>query len=114
MPPEETIPKAEAAANRALELDATLAEAHAVLGLIKSEFEWDWAGAEREFKRAIELDPSDPTAHHWYTLQLLQLGRLDEALAEIKRAQELDPLSLVIGASRGCCVCTTCGNMTRR
>jgi len=101
VPKGETMPKAEAAANKALELDATLAEARAVLGLIKSEFEWDWAGAEREFKLAIELDPSNPTARHWHTLLLLHLGRLDEALAEIKRAQKLDPLSLVINTVMG-------------
>ncbi len=101
MPQMEAMSKAEAAANRALELDAKLAEAHAVLGSIRSEFEWDWAGGEREFKRAIELDPSNPTARHWYTLLLLQLGRLDEALAEIKRANELDPLSLVINTVMG-------------
>ncbi len=97
----EAMPKAVVAANRALELDGTLAEAHAVLGLVKSDLEWDWAGAEDEFKRAIELDPSNPTARHWYRLLLFQLGRLDEALAEMKRAQELDPLSLVIGSAAG-------------
>jgi len=101
IPPKEMIPKAEGAARKALELDHTLAEAHAVLGMIKSEVEWDWAGAEREFKRAIEIDPSNPTARHWYSHRLRCLGRLDEALAEIKRAQELDPLSLVISVNVG-------------
>jgi len=101
VPAKETMPKAEAAANRALELDATLGEAHAVLGLIKTQFEWDWAGAEREFKRAIELDPSYPTAHHWYSNTLRHLGRFDECLVEIKRAQELDPLSLIISSVVG-------------
>jgi TolB-like protein/Flp pilus assembly protein TadD len=102
LPPKEIMPKAKAAANRALELDVTLAEAHAVLGLIKGEFEWDWAGAEGEFKRAIALDPSYPTAHHWYSITLRHLGRFDECLAEIRRAQELDPLSLVISLNVGC------------
>jgi len=101
LPPKEIIPKAKAAANRALELDATLAEARAVLGLIKSDFEWDWAGAEAEFKGAIALDPSYPTAHHWYSNMLRHLGRFDECLTEIRRAQELDPLSLVIGLNVG-------------
>jgi len=96
LPPKEIMPKAEASARKALELDAKLAEAYAVLGLIKTNYDWDWAGAESEFKRAIELDPSYPTAHHWYSMLLSDLGRLDEALSEIKRAQELDPLSLVI------------------
>jgi tetratricopeptide (TPR) repeat protein len=94
--PKETMPKAEAAARRALELDPTLGEAHAVLGITKAWYDWDFAGAEREFKRAIELDPGYPTAHHWYSRLLVIVGRLDEALAEIRRAQELDPLSLVI------------------
>jgi TolB-like protein/Tfp pilus assembly protein PilF len=92
----EFIPKAAAAARKALELDPALAEPHAVLGWIKTNNEWDWAGAESEFQRAIELNPSYPTVHHWYSLMLLESGRFDEALAEITRAQELDPLSLVI------------------
>jgi tetratricopeptide (TPR) repeat protein len=91
--------KAAAAARRALQLDSALAEPHTVLGAIKSDNERDWVGAERELRRAIELDPNYPTAHHWYALQLCYLGRLDEALAESKRAQELDPLSPMIGAS---------------
>jgi serine/threonine-protein kinase len=101
LPPKEIMPKAEAAAKKALELDATVAEAHAVLGSIKTYYDWDWAGAESEFKRAIELDPSYPTAHHWYNTYLRCLGRFDEALAEIKRAQELDPLSLIINVNIG-------------
>ncbi|MCX5801031.1 MAG: protein kinase [Candidatus Eisenbacteria bacterium] len=101
IPPKEMISEAEGAARKALELDPTLGEAHAVLGMIKSEVEWDWAGAEREFKRAIELDPSNPTAGHWHSHLLRHRGRLDEALAEIKRAQELDPLSLVISSNVG-------------
>ncbi len=88
--------KAEAAAGRALQLDPTLGEAHAVLAGIKSDYDWDWAGAESEFKLAIELSPSYPTAHQWYGELLSYLGRLDEALAEIEQAHELDPLSLII------------------
>ena len=100
LPPKEIMPKAEAAAKKALEFNATLGEAHAVLAL-KRWYEWDWVGAESEFKRTIELNPSYPTTHHWYSNLLRSLGRLDEALAEIKLAQELDPLSLVINMNVG-------------
>ncbi|MFI5252339.1 MAG: protein kinase [Bacteroidota bacterium] len=93
------IPKVEAAANKALELDPTLAEPHAALGMIKNDFQWDWEGAEKELKRAIELDPKYPTAHHWYSDCLEREGKLKEALAEGKRAQELDPLSPIISAN---------------
>lgn len=99
--PKEFIPKGEAAAKKALEIDETLAEAHAVLGLIQYTYEWDWAGAEREFKRAIELNPNSPTNHQWYNIWLSSQGRLDEAMKEIKRAQELDPLSLIINVNVG-------------
>jgi serine/threonine protein kinase/tetratricopeptide (TPR) repeat protein len=100
-PAKEFMPKAEAAARKALEFDPALAEPHAVLGLIKRSYEWDWVGAESEFKRAIELNPSYPTAHHWYSLMLCESGRFDEAQAEIRLAQELDPLSLVINVAMG-------------
>jgi len=100
LPAKEFMPKAEAAARKALELDPTLAEPHTALAL-KMQYELDWAGAEREFKRAIELDPSYPTAHHWYSLMLRGSGRFAEAEAEISRAQELDPLSLIINTAAG-------------
>ena len=90
------ISKTETAARKALELDATLAEPHAALGLIKYAYQWDWQDADREFMRAIELDPNSPTTHHWYSNSLENQGKLQEALSEIKRAQELDPLSPVI------------------
>lgn len=93
--------KADSAARKALEIDATLAEAYTVLGLIANDHEYDWAGAEKYFRRAIELDPGYPTAHQWYSSTLMYLGRLDEALAEVKRAHELDPLSLVINMNLG-------------
>ena len=99
--PKETFPLGKTAATKALELDQNLAEAHTSMAYEKYQFEWDWAGAEREFKRAIELNPNYPTAHHWYGLELANMGRLDEAFRELKRAQELDPLSLVIIASTG-------------
>jgi serine/threonine protein kinase/Flp pilus assembly protein TadD len=92
-PASETLAKAYA--ERALQLDETLAEAHASLGLI-NDFLWQFGEAEKEYKRAISLNPNYPTTHHWYSRHLRGLGRLNEALAEIKRAQELDPLSSII------------------
>jgi len=89
------LPKARAAVSKALAIDDTLAEAHTSLANILAH-EWNWAGAEREFQRAIELNPNYATAHHWYFILLRSLGRLDEARNEIKRAMELDPLSLII------------------
>jgi TolB-like protein/Tfp pilus assembly protein PilF len=93
--------KAKAAATKALEIDDSLAEAHTSLGGIKSDFEWDFAGAEKELKRALTLNPNYATAHHWYAQFLSTMGRHDEAIAEIKRAQSLDPLSLIINAVAG-------------
>jgi TolB-like protein/Tfp pilus assembly protein PilF len=94
-------PRARAAALKALELDESLAEPHATLGTVLFEYEWNFAEAEKEFKRAIELNPSYATAHHWYAEYLLAMGRNDEALAEIKRAQAEDPLSLIINGIVG-------------
>ncbi len=98
LPPKEAFPKAEAAARKALEFDSTLAEAHTSLGWSKSVFDWDWQGAEREYKQAIELNPGYANAHHWYALYLTTMGRHTEAIAEDRRAESLDPLSLVISA----------------
>ena len=97
-PANETLPKAKAFAERALQLDSSLAEAHTSLGYVYNGL-WRWEEAEQEFKRAIELNPNYPNAHHWYSLCLLDLGRIAEAKAEIKRAHELDPLSLIIGTT---------------
>jgi TolB-like protein len=94
MPPEEAMPKAEKMAMKALELDDQLAEAHAVLADVKRSYWWDWAEAEKEYKRAMELDPSSYDAHYGYAFVLSSLGRHDEAITQIKRAQELDPLDL--------------------
>ena len=92
--PQDFFPMARAAASRALELDEGLAEAHAALGAEKAGFEYDWAGAEQEFKRAIELNANCTDAHFYYSWYLLTpLGRSGEAIAEMKRALELDPLS---------------------
>jgi serine/threonine protein kinase/tetratricopeptide (TPR) repeat protein len=96
LPAKDITPKAEQAAQKALEFDPTLAEPHAVLGLIKYGHQWDWEGAEKELRRAIELNPNYPTAHHWYCIALRAQGRFEESQVEIKRAQELDPLSLII------------------
>jgi tetratricopeptide (TPR) repeat protein len=94
----QTLPKAKAAASRALAIDDTLAEAHTSLASV-NETEWDFRGAEREYQRALELNPNYPTGRQWYSGFLQRMGRLDESLAEMKRAQELDPLSLIINVS---------------
>jgi serine/threonine-protein kinase len=101
LPPSEAWPKAKAAAMQALDIDDSLAEAHTSLGLVKEHFEWDWAGAEREFKRAIELNPNSATAHHWYGDYLANMSRLDEGMRETQKALELDPLSLIINTTMG-------------
>ena len=100
-PPREAMPKAKAAAKRALELDETLAEAHTSLGRVLASFDWDWTGAEKEYKRAIELNPRYAVAHQWYGGWFQVMGRHTEAIAERKRALELDPLSLVINFELG-------------
>jgi len=92
-PSTETYPLAKAAPLRALELDDGLAEAHADLGLIKLQFDWDWPGAEQELKRAVTLNPNSSSAHLWYGLFLTLMGRPDEAVKETRSALELDPLT---------------------
>jgi TolB-like protein/Tfp pilus assembly protein PilF len=101
MTPKEGFPKAKEAATRALAIDEKLAEAHTSLGRVKRDYDWDWPGAEQEFKRAIELNPNYPSAHQWYAVYLSALGRHQEAIAEIKRALELDPLSLPVNSVTG-------------
>jgi serine/threonine protein kinase/tetratricopeptide (TPR) repeat protein len=97
LPPKEAFPRAKALASKALEIDETLAEAHTSLAFALSSFYWDWAGAEREFKRAIELNSNYATAHQWFAMGLLlKLGRTSQAFEEINKALELDPLSLII------------------
>jgi len=96
IPGEEAYAKGMAAAQRALEFDATLAEPHAAMGTLREGHDNDWAGGEAEFKRAIELNPNYATAHQWYGLMLMNLGRLDEARQQIQIARGLDPLSLQI------------------
>jgi TolB-like protein/DNA-binding winged helix-turn-helix (wHTH) protein/Tfp pilus assembly protein PilF len=97
-PPAEFIPKARTAALHALQIDESLAGAHASLAVIAQNYDWDWPTAEREYRRAIQLDPSYATAHQWYAECLGFEGRFDEAFAESGRARTLDPLSLIISA----------------
>jgi serine/threonine protein kinase len=98
----EVIPKSNAAARKALELDPTLAHLHAVLGGNYMEYDWDFAGGEAEYKKALELDPNDATAHQWHGQDMAWIGgREEEALAEMNRAHQLDPLSPIITESTG-------------
>ena len=100
--PSENIPKSNAAARKALELDATLARPHAVLGHNEMVYDWDFAGGEAEFKKALELDPNDATAHQWYGWNIGMIGgREQDALAEASRARQLDPLSAVMNTFVG-------------
>jgi TolB-like protein/Flp pilus assembly protein TadD len=98
MTPKEALPKAKAAAIKALELDSALGEAHNSLAFCLDGFDWDLDSAGKEFLRAIELNPGYATAHHWYAWHLALLHRYDEAIAEMRKAENLDPLSLVINA----------------
>ncbi len=101
LPPLEALAKAKAAAMMALEIDELLAEAHASLGIIKMRYDWDWEGAESEFKRAIELKPNYATAHLWYSVYLDSQGRFTEAMSEVKLALKQEPLSLQINITLG-------------
>lgn len=101
LPPEEAFTKAKAAARRALDFDSTLGEPHAALGFSMMYFDWDWAGAEREFRRAVARTFSYATAHEWYGLFLAAMGRFPEAESEGRIAQELDPLSAAAMGTRG-------------
>jgi len=98
MTPKEAFPKAKAAAIKALELDSALGEAHNSLAFCLDAFDWDLDSAGKEFRRAIELNPGYATAHHWYAWHLSLLGRYDEAIVEMRKAENLDPLSLIINA----------------
>jgi TolB-like protein/DNA-binding winged helix-turn-helix (wHTH) protein len=96
MPPREAMPLAKAAALKALELDENLAEAHTSLGVVKFSYDWDFPGAEQELKRATALNPNYSNAHHAYSVLLGVLGRPDESIAEIRKAVEVDPLSVPV------------------
>ena len=100
LPPNEIHQKALAAAERAIQLDDTLADGHASLATILGLYDWDWPGSERAFRRAIQLNPNLALAHYGLSKLLASIGRLPEGLREIRRAQELDPLSLMVASSR--------------
>jgi TolB-like protein/Tfp pilus assembly protein PilF len=93
---QEAMATARAAALKALAIDDTLAEAHTSLAFVCWHYDWNWPAAEKEFQRALQLNPSYPTTHHWYAFFLVSQGRMDQGLEEIRRAQEMDPLSLII------------------
>jgi TolB-like protein/tetratricopeptide (TPR) repeat protein len=97
----QAFPRAKAAALKALELNDSLPEAHNALAFAKHSFDWDWAGAEQAYQRAVALNPNFATARHWYGFYLGMLGRADEALAQMRRAQELNPLSMIIRTHLG-------------
>lgn len=99
--PGEIMPQASAAAATALRLDDSLAESHCSMGLLTHIYDWNWTKAEFHYNRAIELNASFATAHHWYAVFLAERGRGQEGLSEISRAQRLDPVSLIIGADKG-------------
>lgn len=101
LPERETFPKAAAAATRALELDDSLAEGHTSLAFVQYRHYWDWAAAQREFQRAIELNPNYATGHHWYAEFLQDVGSFEEARAEYEKALEVDPLSPIIRSDFG-------------
>ncbi len=97
----EGIARAKAASQKALAIDDSLAEAHAALGYTKFMWEWDWPGAEQEFKRALQLNPGYAPAHHWHAMYLAAIGRLNESIEEMKRARQMDPLSLIVNTAMG-------------
>jgi TolB-like protein/DNA-binding winged helix-turn-helix (wHTH) protein/Flp pilus assembly protein TadD len=103
--PQDAFRQAQAAATRALALDDTLGEAHTSLAFALDLYAWDWAAAEKEYKRAIELNPGYATAHHWYAWHLLVTGQNSEGIFEMRRAESLDPLSLIISADLAEALC---------
>ncbi len=101
IPPKPAFEEAKKATAKALEIDDTLAEAHASLGFVKEYFEWDWVGAGREYKKAIDLAPNYATAHQWYGMYFMKLGQVEKATRELKRALQFNPHSLIINADLG-------------
>jgi TolB-like protein/Flp pilus assembly protein TadD len=99
--PNDAFPKAREAAEKALAIDGTLAEAYTALGQVKAYYEWDWVGAEAEFQKGIALNPNYPLLHHWRSLNLIAMGRMEEARAAMHRALELDPLLLITNVNLG-------------
>jgi serine/threonine-protein kinase len=100
-PPVDEMPKAKIAAQRAVDIDPSLAEGYTSRAFVKLAYDWDWAGAEADFRKAIELNPRYPTAHQWYASFLVQMGDFDAAQREIEQAQQLDPLSPIISSNAG-------------
>jgi TolB-like protein/DNA-binding winged helix-turn-helix (wHTH) protein/Flp pilus assembly protein TadD len=103
--PQDAFPRAKAAATKALALDDNLSEAHTSLAFILDLYDWSWASAEKEYKRALALNPGYATAHHWYAWHLMVVGRYGEGIAELKQAENLDPLSLIISADLADALC---------
>jgi serine/threonine protein kinase/tetratricopeptide (TPR) repeat protein len=101
VPPKEAFPRAKEAALKALEIDDTLAEAHTSLGITMMYYDWDWSGAEKEFQRAIALNPGYPEAHNFYSAALWQVGRMQDSIAQRRTAVEIDPLALTSNAFLG-------------
>jgi len=99
--PADACPKAKAAATKALEIDESLGEAHTALGWIKMSCDWDWPGSERQFKRALELNPADATTRGFHAGYLKAMGRLEESIAEARRGVEAEPLNLNASAILG-------------
>ena len=100
-PPRLVMPQAKVSALKAIQLNETLGEAYASLAQIRFYYDWDWTGAERDYEQAVRLSPTYPTAHQWHGEYLVAIGRTDEGLAEVKRARDLDPLSLIINTDLG-------------
>jgi TolB-like protein/DNA-binding winged helix-turn-helix (wHTH) protein/Tfp pilus assembly protein PilF len=105
LPPQEAFTQARAAATQALALDDSLGEAHTSLAFALDLYAWDWAAAEKEYKRAIELNPGYATTHQWYAFHLLEMGRNSEGIFELRKAESLDPLSLIISADVADALC---------
>jgi len=105
LPPQDAFPKAKAAVTKALALDDSLSEAHTSLAFIQDLYDWHWASAEKEYKRALALNPGYATAHHWYAWHLIVMGRNAEGIAELNKAESLDPLSLIISADLADALC---------
>jgi tetratricopeptide (TPR) repeat protein len=95
------MPNAKAAAQRAVDIDPSLAEGYTSRAFVKLAYDWDWLGAEKDFQKALELNPQYPTAHQWYASYLVQMGKFDRAMKEIEKAHELDPLSPIISSNLG-------------
>ena len=103
--PQDAFPRAKAAVTKALALDDNLSEAHTSLAFILDLYDWGWASAEKEYKRALALNPGYATAHHWYAWHLIVMGRNGDGIAELKKAESLDPLSLIISADLADVLC---------